>query len=153
MCMFTYPKRRRKDLYAGSRTSATASLKDSRNSLSGTVHWDCLWWISSNSVLNVLNLSFTIALDTPAVLLLSVADWAPWIVRHCRICQNSIIQQHVSNILYPFKTSIYPEYRKKRSILTIGIISSLEIHFYARKLIWNYSSSHKYLWDKGKQTP
>lgn len=39
----TYPKRLRKDLNAGKRTSATASLRDSRNSLSGTVHWHCLW--------------------------------------------------------------------------------------------------------------
>lgn len=34
----TYPKRFTKDLYAGNKTSATASLSDSRNSVSGTVH-------------------------------------------------------------------------------------------------------------------
>ena len=35
---------------------ATASLRDSRNSVSGAVHWDCFWWSSSNCVLNILNL-------------------------------------------------------------------------------------------------
>lgn len=34
----THPKRFRKDLYAGSKTSATESLRDSRNSVSGTAH-------------------------------------------------------------------------------------------------------------------
>ena len=30
--------------------------RDSRNSVSGTVLWDCFWWSSSNCILNVLNL-------------------------------------------------------------------------------------------------
>lgn len=34
----TYPNRLMKDRYAGSKTSATASLRDSRSSVSGTVH-------------------------------------------------------------------------------------------------------------------
>lgn len=53
---FTYPNRLMKDRYAGSKTSATASLRDSLSSVSGTVHWDCLWWRSSNWILNVFNL-------------------------------------------------------------------------------------------------
>lgn len=55
----TYPKRFTKDLYAGNRTSATASLRDSRSSWSGTVHWDCFWWSSSNCILKALNLMMT----------------------------------------------------------------------------------------------
>lgn len=51
-----YPKRLINDLYAGNKTSATASLKDSLNSESGTVHWDCLWWSSSNWPLKSFNL-------------------------------------------------------------------------------------------------
>jgi hypothetical protein len=37
----TYPKRFMKDLYAGNRISATASLSDSRNSVSGTDQPHC----------------------------------------------------------------------------------------------------------------
>ena len=87
----TCPKRLRKDLKAGKTTSATASLRDSRNSLSGTVHWDCLWWSSSNWLLKVLNLSFTEALETPLPLPSPPTGppppdgLEPWTVRHWRI--------------------------------------------------------------------
>lgn len=85
-CFWSYPKRLRNDLKAGKRTSATASLRDSRNSLSGTVHWHCLWWSSSNWELKVLNLSFTDALD---IFEFSIGPLPlDWTVRHCKICRR-----------------------------------------------------------------
>lgn len=100
-----YPKRLAKDLYAGNRPSATASLKDSRNSLSGTVHWDCLWWISSNNMLKVLNLSFTADLEIPVLLLTTSpvneefpAGEAPWTESVCRICSKDKYRKTRKNV-------------------------------------------------------
>lgn len=127
-----------KDLYAGRRTSATASLKDSLNSLSGTVHWDCLWWISSNWMLKVLNLSFTIALEIPMLLPsppiepLLPDEPSPWTERHCRIC-SQVKKIGLAWWLADYSTK---DYVKVKTMVTASVIKDLETNMLLNIILW-----------------